>query len=261
MAARSAACSRQCSACARGEGVSRVSSRSLEMSASRNLQKRAHALIPGGAPHLRQGRRPVPGDRAAVYRARLRLATSGTSTATSTSSTAWAIARSASATRYAPVVEAVRARARSAAATSRGRRPSRSSAPRQFLSLVDDRRDGEVLQGRLGRDVGRRPARPRLYRPRPGRDLRRPSVLLHRRLVHRHDRRCPPASRQQCASSPWRSATTISSSLRALFAEHPGQIACRDPRAGAHRRAARPASSQAAASCARRAARCSSSTR
>ena len=73
-----------------------------------------------------------------------------------------------------------------AAATSRGRPRSRSRAPKQFLRAHRWRRNGQILQGRLGRDLRGRAAGPRLYRPRPDRLLRRPSLLLDRRLVHRH---------------------------------------------------------------------------
>ena len=59
------------------------------------------------------------------------------------------------------------------------------------------RRDGQVLQGRLRCDLGRGAPRPRLYRARHDRVLRRPPVLLDRRLVHRHhgDERRHPAGR------------------------------------------------------------------
>ena len=49
------------------------------------------------------------------------------------------------------------------------------------------RRDGQVLQGRLRRDLRGGAAGTRLHRPRSDRLLRRPSILLRRRLVHRHD--------------------------------------------------------------------------
>ena len=89
---------------------------------------------------------------------------------------------------YPPVVEAVRAAARPGTQLHPPGDRSRSSAPSASWPRSPTRRDGQVREERLRR---RRPPRSSSRARTPGatgRHLRRPPVLLDRRLVHRHDR-------------------------------------------------------------------------
>ena len=101
-------------------------------------------------------------------------------------------------------------------------------------SLTLRRGDGEVHEGRLDGRHRRREAGPQAHRPEPGGDLRGTSVLLVRRLVHRHDHDGWGHSRGGAAETV-RFRTNDLGSVRALFDEHPGQIAAVDARAGTHR--------------------------
>ena len=154
---------------------------------------------PGGAHTYARGSDQYPEDLAPVI-VRGRGPGSSTSTATSTSSTAWGCG---------PVTLGHGYRAgRRGGLPCRDRRGQlhpalrcgargRRTVPRAGA----DRRHGEVRQERLRRDDGGGAAGPRRDRSRPRGRLRRPALLLDRRLVHRHDadgRRHPAAV---CASA------------------------------------------------------------
>ncbi len=104
------------------------------------------------------------------------------------------------------------------------RRRSRWSAPSSSCSSFRPPR-WSSSQGWLDGD-GRRPC---AWRARyTGRDiiadLRRSSVLLHQRLVHRHDRACRRASRSGCATAPSSSATTTWPRSRRCSARTPARL-------------------------------------
>ena len=123
------------------------------------------------------------------------------------------------------------------------------------------RRHGEVREERLGRHHGRAcgsPAPPRVATSSP---LPRPAVLLDRRLVHRHDRRWTPASREDVRGLTGRSATTTSPRSRSCSrGTRDGSLRSssrRPPAPPSPRRA----SSRGSARSPTRTASCSSSTR
>ena len=127
---------------------------------------------------------------------------------------------------YEPVVEAAARQMRSAS-TSRALRRSSSSAPRRSSRPDSRRRDGQVRQERLGRHDGRREARPRRT---PGGTS---SPICQDHPFFSTDdwfigSTAMPAGNPggRAASDASASGTTISTSVEALFREHPGQIAC-----------------------------------
>ena len=145
---------------------------------------------------------------------------------------------------YAPVVEAVAAAAARAAPTSRARRPSRWSAPRQFLKLIPSA--DMVKFAKDGSTSRRRPCKlARAYTgPRHwSRSARDQPFFSYRRLVHRHhadDAGIPQAMRDADRQVPLQRPGLARGAVRRA----PRADRRRDPRGGAHRGAARPASSQ-----------------
>ena len=179
---------------------------------------------PAARTPMRRATTSSPRHRARRSSPAARAATCGTPTATSSSSTAWACARDAR-----PRLPAGGRRRvpRSCAEGTNFTRPAaiELECAERLLELVAGGRDGEVRQERLDVTTAARPARPRVHRPRPRRGLRRAPVLLHRRLVHRHDRRWTAASPADKRPDR-RLSLQRPRQPRALFDAHPGQIAC-----------------------------------
>ena len=156
-----------------------------DFTASERMRRRAHAIIPGGAHTYAKGDDQFPGRRRASSRA-ARAPRVGRRRQRVHRVRHGPARGRRSATPIAPVVEAAAAQI---AHGTNFTRPRRSSSRRREAARAGRRRrDGQVRQERLRRHLRRREAGPRLHRTRPGRDLRRPPVLLRRRLVHRHDR-------------------------------------------------------------------------
>ena len=120
------------------------------------------------------------------------------------------------------------ARSRSSAAEKLPR-PDRGAEMVKFCKDGSDATTGAV---RLARAY---------HRTRPRRDLRRPPVLLGRRLVHRHDRRCMPAFPKAIRRLTVTFRYNDLDSVAALFASYPGQIAVLILEAARRRRIRRPA--------------------
>ena len=134
---------------------------------ARGWQERLHAAIPGGSHTYAKGDDQYP-ENAPPLLARGKGCHVWDLTATSSSSTAWGCGRS----RW--VMPSSRSSRRRPARCALGINfnrpsPSRSSAPRSLLGLIDRGGHGEVRKERLGRHDRGGPAGPRLHRPRPGR--------------------------------------------------------------------------------------------
>lgn len=170
--------------------------RAIETSKAHGLQRRAHELIPGGAPCVRQGRRPVSYRGARLHSRRTGLPRVGSRWQPvhqyGMGNRAVGLGHA-----YAPVIDAARNELANGCNFTRPS-PIEVACAEQFLVPVDTVEMVKFCKDGCNCDVRRNEAGARLHRARYDRVLRRSPVLLDGRLVYRHDRDECQASRKRC---------------------------------------------------------------